>query len=541
MKNTRREIQDRSFTFFSSLSIVLMVGALVIILGPMLRRGFSAVFFQGTVEFRRMQLAQFGHGDEEAVADEVAQVTELRQEIYAILNKFQAGIEPSALIDRVRSINREYGQELRGKNIVGADYTELRRRARDLRDLLQDALESTDRELVEANLKSVLQHRADPLYTDSVMAEMFVTARQYQNVIQGIDLSHREQYLEPLLEVKDQLRKLLGPMPGEQAPLLMEEYGATRWDIALETLHDLLWQEQWVTVEAGQELQKQLVRREESQFAGTSLAPMFGLAEDHLTDLLRPKRTIYWHYFTDDWKEGHFFGGVGPEIYGTLLITLLTMLFAIPFGVISAAFLVECASEHISVKIIRICVNTLAGVPSIVFGLFGMAFFVLFILPNLDRKPQGCILTAAMTLAVLVLPVIIRASEEAIRSVPATYREASLALGAGKFRTFMTVTLPAALPGILTGIILSLSRAAGETAPILFTGAVDMGPVPRSLFEGSRTLATSGYYIAVGDKIGMMAPHKQYGLITTLIVLVLGLNILAILLRSRMSRKLRGQ
>jgi len=145
-----------------------------------------------------------------------------------------------------------------------------------------------------------------------------------------------------------------------------------------------------------------------------------------------------------------------------------------------------------------------------------------------------------MTLAVLVLPVIIRSSEEAIRAVPRSYKEASLALGAGNLRTFILVTLPAAMPGILTGIILSLSRAAGETAPILFTGAVALGPLPKSIFSQTRTLSYGSYDIAVGDRLAMMVPHKQYGMVATLIVLVLLLNLIAILIRSKMSARLKG-
>jgi phosphate transport system permease protein len=135
----------------------------------------------------------------------------------------------------------------------------------------------------------------------------------------------------------------------------------------------------------------------------------------------------------------------------------------------------------------------------------------------------------------------IRASEEAIRSVPQTYKEASLSLGAGRFRTFMTVVLPAALPGVLTGIILSLSRIAGETAPILFTGAVAMGPVPKSILDPTRTLSYGSYDMAVGDRLSMMVPHNQYGMVVTLVVLILCLNGMAIALRSRVFKKLRGQ
>jgi phosphate transport system permease protein len=135
----------------------------------------------------------------------------------------------------------------------------------------------------------------------------------------------------------------------------------------------------------------------------------------------------------------------------------------------------------------------------------------------------------------------IRASEEAIRSVPQTYKEASLALGASRFRSFVTVTLPAALPGILTGIILSLSRVAGETAPLLFTAAVAVGPIPRSLFSTTRTLSYGSWDVAVGDRLSALVPHNQYGMVVTLVTLVLCLNGLAIIVRARVFRRLKGQ
>jgi phosphate transport system permease protein len=138
------------------------------------------------------------------------------------------------------------------------------------------------------------------------------------------------------------------------------------------------------------------------------------------------------------------------------------------------------------------------------------------------------------------MPVMIRSSEEAIKAVPSTYKEAALALGAGPLRTFLTVTFPAALPGILTGIILSLSRVAGETAPVLFTGAVAMGPIPKSILQPTRTLAYGSYDMAVGDRIAELSPHNQYGMVLTLVMLILSLNAMAIILRARASAKLRG-
>ena len=134
----------------------------------------------------------------------------------------------------------------------------------------------------------------------------------------------------------------------------------------------------------------------------------------------------------------------------------------------------------------------------------------------------------------------IRASEEAIRTVPVTYKEASLALGASKFKTFVKVILPTALPGILTGIILSLSRVAGETAPILFTAGIAIGPVPKSIFQTTRTLSYGSWDMAVSDKLAAEVPHNQYGMVITLVLLILCLNVLAIMLRGRIFKKLKG-
>jgi phosphate transport system permease protein len=257
--------------------------------------------------------------------------------------------------------------------------------------------------------------------------------------------------------------------------------------------------------------------------------------------MLEPKPTFYWRYFLDDSTPGHYFGGIGPEILGTLLLTLLSMIFVVPFGVVSAAYLTECTREGPVIRIIRMCINTLAGVPSIVFGLFGVAFFVLFFIPLFGGPSQPCILAGSMTLAVLTLPVMIRSSEEAIRTVPQTYKEASLALGASGFRTFVMVTLPAALPGILTGVILSLSRVAGETAPILFTAGITVGPVPKSIFQTTRTLSYGSWDMAVGDKLSAQVPHNQFGMVVTLVLLILCMNGLAIILRSRIFKHLKGQ
>ncbi len=542
MRLRLRHIQNHLFTTFSVASIVLLVAALLLFLVPMLKKGVTAVFFRGTVEFRKMQAEQFDRGDKEALQKELIQITQARNEIYAILDPFSYGIDTEQLADEVKDLYRSYGDELRYRDTPKEQYTELRSRAKTIRNHLLDAFESVDKTEINEHLDAVKVFEKESIFSGTTVEKMFVMANDFQKTIQHVDLSKRSEYAEELAAVKEELYHLFGPRPEDNVPqLAMKRFGATRWDVAQKHLGHLLWQEKWILSKDGQTLEKKLIRRDDPQqgsFAGTDLAPLFSLAEKTIHETLNPRWIVYWQYFIHDSTPGHYFGGVGPEVLGTLLLTLLAMCFSVPLGIVSAAYLVEYAGDNIIVKIIRVCINTLAGVPSIVYGLFGLAFFVGYV----TKHP--CILSASLTLALLALPVIIRASEEAIRAVPQTYREAAMGLGAGKFRTFVTVTMPAAGPGILTGIILSLSRVAGETAPILFAGAVAVGPIPDFTgawwLQPTRALSYGCYDITVGDKLAMMVPHNQFGMVMTLIVLVLCLNIVAIVIRSRMTKKLRG-
>jgi len=501
-----RNIFDKTFTLLTGCSVALLSGVLLIILGPMLWRGAAAVFFRGTVEWRKMQLAEFGHGDAEDVRREVQQAQIERRPVYDILAKFKKGLDVDNLRDRATQIYRQFGNELRFKDISGEEFTSLRALARELRDKLEDAFTSEDKAAINADLDFVLAYKNDERLKGTAAAEFFELAAEFRRIVSGIDFEKRAEYAQSLAEIEEALYMLFGPRPEEPTPALTRyRYGATRWDMAKAALNKLLWADNWIQKEPGMPLVNVQIPRAE-QFAGTELEPLFPLVEDNLPAMLYPRGTFYWRYFFDDSTTGHYFGGVGPEIFGTLLLTLFAMLFVIPLGIISAAYLVECASDNPVVRVIRMCINTLAGVPSIVFGLFGLAFFVGFLVPAFGGPSKPCILTASLTLAVLTLPVMIRASEEAIRTVPQAYKEASLGLGASRFRTFIKVTLPAALPGILTGIILSLSRVAGETAPILFTGAVASGPVPDSVFDTTRALPYGCWDIAVGDRLAKLVP-----------------------------------
>jgi len=243
-------------------------------------------------------------------------------------------------------------------------------------------------------------------------------------------------------------------------------------------------------------------------------------------------RAINWTFLSQPPMDSMTKGGILPCIIGTLCLSVGAIVVALPIGVASAIYLNEYARPGRIVRIIRLGINNLAGVPSVVFGLFGLAFFVVY----LDMGVS--ILAGSLTLGALTLPVIIGSTEEALRGVPDTYREASLGLGATKWQTIYRVVLPAALPGILTGTILGLSRAAGETAPIMFTAAVFYTPsLPTSIFDEIMALPYHIYVLATaGTQIEATRP-LQYGTALVLIVLVLGLNLIAIIYRSRLRKK----
>ncbi len=351
----------------------------------------------------------------------------------------------------------------------------------------------------------------------------------------------RREYRELYAEFKDALRELFGPLPGEKEPqLLRNQYGPTRWDRAQVKAHHVLYREEWDysdPTKMGVAIDVPRI----DDFRGTALEPAFAyLAQPaNLQATMAPQFTFYWRFLTNDSEDAHFFGGIWGEVLGTLYLTIGAILFAVPMGVISAIYLVEYAGENWVISMLRTCISTLAGVPSIVFGLFGLAFFINTM--HVSQSPS--VLAGSLTLALLILPVVIRASEEAIKAVPHTYKEAALSVGASRWRTIVTVILPAALPGILTGIVISMGRAAGETAPIIFTAAVAayhvITPV-ETLTHPTRALPWGVYNLCSEHPEAGELRHVQYGMVLTLVALVLMLNGAAIIMRARIARKLTG-
>jgi phosphate transport system permease protein len=239
-------------------------------------------------------------------------------------------------------------------------------------------------------------------------------------------------------------------------------------------------------------------------------------------------RALSWKFLTEMPRQGMTEGGILPAIVGTLLLTLISMIVALPMGIGTAIYLNEYGRDGWLKRVIHLATNNLAGVPSVVFGLFGMALFV----KGLNFGTS--LLAGGLTLSLVALPVIIRTSEEALRSVPKEYRHASLALGATRWQTVYRVVLPAGASGILTGSILSVGRVAGETAPILFTAAAYFLPrLPHGLKDQVMALPYHLYVLATsGTQIEKSRPIA-YGTAVVLLFLVLGMNLIAVLLRHR--------
>jgi len=235
---------------------------------------------------------------------------------------------------------------------------------------------------------------------------------------------------------------------------------------------------------------------------------------------------LSWDFITGFPSDGMRSGGIWPAIVGTFFLTMLCAIVVTPLGIGAAIYLSEYAPDNRWTQMIRISIINLAGIPSVVYGLFGLGLFVIFL--NLGIS----ILAGSMTLAIMTLPVIITTTEEALRAVPQSFRVVSRSVGATQWQTIRRIVLPQALPGIMTGVILGLERAAGETAPILFTAAVFFLPrLPTSALDP--TMALPYHLYVISTQVPGMSPQIQYGTALVLLIFVLGLNLLATVIRSR--------
>jgi len=260
-----------------------------------------------------------------------------------------------------------------------------------------------------------------------------------------------------------------------------------------------------------------------------TIAPIF-LIVGHIVWKGLP--AISWEFITGFPSDGMKAGGILPAIVGTFYLTIGTALFSVPLGIGAAIYLSEYAPDNNVTRMIRVAIINLAGIPSVVYGLFGLGLFVLFL--NFGTS----ILAGSLTLSIMTLPIIISTAEEALRAVPQSFRVVSISLGGTKWQTIRRVVLPQALPGIITGIILGLERAAGETAPILFTVAAFFLPrLPASPFDA--TMALPYHLFVISTQVPGMPVKIQFGTALVLLVFALSMNLVATLIRFRARAKRR--
>ena len=239
---------------------------------------------------------------------------------------------------------------------------------------------------------------------------------------------------------------------------------------------------------------------------------------------------INWQFLSDIPRQGMRAGGIFPAILGTIYLVGGAIVFALPIGLLAAIYLSEYSRDNLLTRIIKLAIVNLAGVPSVVYGLFGLALFVVFL------KFGASILSGSLTLGIMILPIIITTSREALESVPQSFREVSLSLGASRWQTIRHIVLPNAIPGVLTGTILGLGRAAGETAPILFTVAAFYLPqLPKSIFDQAMALPYHLYVIST--QVPNVDEKIRYGTALVLLVLVLFMNLVAIIIRYKFRKK----
>jgi phosphate transport system permease protein len=242
--------------------------------------------------------------------------------------------------------------------------------------------------------------------------------------------------------------------------------------------------------------------------------------------LIKGIPAISWDFLTTFPYDGMKQGGILPAIIGTFLLTIGTAVFSVPLGIGAAIYLSEYAPDNRWTRMIRIAIINLAGIPSVVYGLFGLGMFVIFL------KFGTSILAGSLTLSIMTLPVIISTAEEALRAVPQAFRVVSISVGATRWQTIRKIVLPQSLPGIMTGVILGLERAAGETAPILFTAAAFFLPqLPNTIFDP--TMALPYHLYVISTQVPGMPIEIQYGTALVLITFVLGMNLIATIIRSR--------
>lgn len=566
MKTAYRKILDKSFTYVAYTSLAVIALAILTFLAPIVYRGVGAVIFNATVEHEKFLIENLGRSPTKSDEERIKLSNEARAPLYEMMGKYESPSDTAfdakinTAFDAAFESMKKHSQELlsslelkgaeRGKRIaqisekIWADYIgEIDKASSDAKKdgtsfALIKVLKGQDERLADAVRREVA-------YLNSIkklnfMQKSLIRRNASAGIKKHIDavVSELDEQNAAYKTFKEGIVKLLGQpdiKSKDAVNLLRQKYGQTRMDMARSALEDSVLT---ISVKAKDSGGAEYIKRVKTAefFKGTKVGEMAEYIEENFDAMLQPHMTAYWGFFFDEPFDSNIFGGIWPMILGTFYLTLGSMIIAAPLGIAASIYFSEYSKGGKSVELLRICVGTLAGVPSIVFGLFGLAFLI-----NTVKISEGkSVLAGCITLALLILPTIIRSCEESLKAVPNSYREAALSLGANKWKAIRTVILPAALPSMLTGIIISMGRAAGETAPIIFTAATSTGAalaISEIFTQPTPALPWNIYNICSEHEMAERVSHVQYGMVLTLIGIVLLLNAIAIVIRARLQNR----
>lgn len=566
MKTAYRKILDKSFTYVAYASLAVIALAILTFLAPIVYRGVGAVIFNATVEHEKFLIENLGRSPTKSDEERIKLSNEARAPLYEMMGKYESPSDTAfdakinTAFDAAFESMKKHSQELlsslelkgaeRGKRIaqisekIWADYIgEIDKASSDAKKdgtsfALIKVLKGQDERLADAVRREVA-------YLNSIkklnfMQKSLIRRNASAGIKKHIDavVSELDEQNAAYKTFKEGIVKLLGQpdiKSKDAVNLLRQKYGQTRMDMARSALEDSVLT---ISVKAKDSGGAEYIKRVKTAefFKGTKVGEMAEYIEENFDAMLQPHMTAYWGFFFDEPFDSNIFGGIWPMILGTFYLTLGSMIIAAPLGIAASIYFSEYSKGGKSVELLRICVGTLAGVPSIVFGLFGLAFLI-----NTVKISEGkSVLAGCVTLALLILPTIIRSCEESLKAVPNSYREAALSLGANKWKAIRTVILPAALPSMLTGIIISMGRAAGETAPIIFTAATSTGAalaISEIFTQPTPALPWNIYNICSEHEMAERVSHVQYGMVLTLIGIVLLLNAIAIVIRARLQNR----
>ncbi|MFI3290765.1 MAG: phosphate ABC transporter permease PstA [Opitutales bacterium] len=560
MDISTRKVLDKVLTYVAYGSLATMIFAIVFFLAPIMYKGVGAVFFKATVEHDKFLCYHLNEAQSESFKAELKSTNEARAALFKMMADFEhapeqeemevklaqlieAGLKNLSIEKAVQITTSDSYLEVAKaySNEIFAPYREYVKSIEGASPmtLVSILTKESEGEVVYNAIKA----RIAEINVDGKISKLKANslARNLRNPVDefiAAELDVLEVKSKPYDNFKHGVRELLGPETERQrqeAKMPRQKYGQPRLDNALKVLDENVLT---ISVTELNEAGIPIILRVKSKnyFAGTKVEEMISYIENNFDAMLNPHYTFYWGFFFDNPVDSNIFGGIYPMILGTFYLTLFSMLIAAPLGMLAAIYFAEYAKKSKTVAFLEMCVGTLAGVPSIVFGLFGLAF----IINTIGVSDGKSVIAGSITLALLILPTIIRSSIVALQSVPHSYREASLGLGASKWKSIVTVILPAALPSMLTGIIISMGRAAGETAPIIFTAATSTGAalgISEIFSQPTTALPWNIYNMCAEHELADRVVHVQYGMVLTLITIVLALNFIAIYIRARLQKR----